>query len=522
MKKLLYKIGSPGTALLLGILLTFAFAPYQIFPLAVLSPAGLLALWLNASPKRAFWLGFSFGLGFFGAGVYWVYISIHDIGEVSALLSLMIMAGFITFLACYPALVGYLYRRFFSQLTPINQFAAFPAIWVASEKLRSWLFTGFPWLILGYSQTNSPLKGFAPILGVYGISFMLLISSALLVNSILKFKQKAYFAVYLNLLFFSLLWIAGTSLCYLNWTKPEGKPLSVALVQGNIPQTIKWSPDSIHLSLERYTQLTKPLWGKNQLVIWPETAIPLPLQTEISQSLVNELNEQARRSQTQLILGIPVQASADGYYNAIITLGKQQKWYLKRFLVPFGEYTPFASSLNSIFKFFNIPMSDIVPGAFYQGPLVLGDIKILASICYEIAFPELIRFNDPSISFLLNLTNDAWFGKSSAHAQHLQMAIMRALEFQRPTLFVSNDGITAIIDADGNVSAAAPERQTYVLTGSVQPMAGVTPWMRYGSDTIMLLMMLCLFLAMREKFKAIRLQQQTLHSSEQNNNVNIN
>ncbi|VVC76232.1 Apolipoprotein N-acyltransferase [Aquicella siphonis] len=487
-------------AILLGVALTFAFAPYEVFPLAVIAPAGLLAIWLrtSASLSRTFWAGFCFGLGMFGAGVYWVFTSIHVFGGVPAPFAVIITIGMIAILALFPAAVGYFTNRYF----PLNHTAkliyAFPAIWVLSEWVRSWLFTGFPWLFLGYSQTSSPLRGYAPVLSVYFVSLTVLLSSGLIVNAVIQYKKKQFKPLYLNLLALALIWILGGLLSLIPWTKPQGEPLSVAMVQGNIPQSIKWSPEHLQLSFDRYSELTGPLWGKYNLIIWPEAAVPLPLQS--AEPFIDSMDQKARDSHSTLLLGIPIRAEdGSGYFNAIVTLGKNKQVYLKRHLVPFGEYTPLSKFFANALQFMNIPMSDMLPGKFLQPPLTAGDTKILASICYEIAFPQLTRSRDKSIGMLLVATNDAWFGESNAEPQHLQMAAMRAIEFGKPVLFVSNDGITAIINPDGRVETAAPQRQTAVLTGSVQPMYGITPWLKNGMDPMLFLLVCMIYAAVRAK-----------------------
>ena len=483
-------------ALLLGIALSFAFAPYDVFPLAFLAPAGLLALLLNVSPKRAFWLGFIFGIGFFGAGVYWVYISIHLYGDVPNYLAGLITCGLIAFLALFPATTGYLTNRYFPFTTTAKLVYAFPALWVTSEWVRSWLFTGFPWLLIGYSQTNSPLKGYAPLLSVYGVSLAVIISSALIVNAVLGFRQNNYRATYLNLFAFVTIWIAGGLLDLISWTQSQGNPLSVSLVQGNIPQSLKWSPQHLQLSLDTYAKLTEPLWGKDKLVIWPEAAVPLPLPE--ATTFINALDNKAKESGTHLILGIPIQsANKDGYYNAIVTLGRTRAVYLKHRLVPFGEYVPFSPLLFRLFNFMNLPLSYSIPGNPHQEPFTLGHTKIVPSICYEIAFPELNKFSDPSVGALLTVTNDAWFGDSSAQAQHLQMAEMRAIEFRRPVIFVSNDGITAIINPYGKIESSAPPHKEFVLTSTVQPTVGLTPWMRNGIDPVLFILICCIAVSLR-------------------------
>lgn len=483
-------------AVALGASLTLAFAPFELFPLAVIAPAGLLALWSHVSPRRACWLGFLFGVGLFTSGTYWIFISIHEYGDVNNYLTLLITMGFISILSGYPALVGYLTNRFFPLDKTPNLLCAFPTIWVTAEWIRSWLLTGFPWLFLGYSQTHAPLKGYAPLLGVYGVSLAVALTSALAVLSYRQYKQKNYYSFYLSLFAITFIWISGSLLNLINWTVPVGKPLSVSLVQGNIPQSLKWSPEHIQLSLSRYKELTEPELKKHRVIIWPEAAIPLPLHT--ASKYVDSLDEKANINGANIIFGIPMKATeGDGYYNAIVSLGKNRNVYLKRRLVPFGEYVPFQRYVARLFDFMNVPMSNLVPGQIKQQPFEIENVKILPSICFEITVPELMRTSDESIGVLLTVTNDAWFGKSIAQAQHLQMGEMRALEFKRPVLFVSNDGITAIIGPDGNIVDAAPTHQIAVLNGNVQPRNGLTPWTFFGADPLLSLLLTLIFLARR-------------------------
>ena len=476
-------------ALAFGALLTLAFAPFNLFPLAVIAPAGLIILWQHASPRRAFWLGFLFGVGLFTSGTYWIYISIHVYGDVAPFLATLITMGFVTILSLYPAFTGYIATRYFPLSQDANLLFAIPLIWVCLEWVRSWLFSGFPWLFLGYSQIHSPLKGFAPILSVYGVSLAVIFTSTLIIYGFRHYKRA--------LITIALMWAIGGLLSLIAWTEENGKPIHVSLVQGNIPQSLKWDPEHIQLSFDRYTELTEPLWRKGNLIIWPEASIPLPLHD--THEFINALDEKAKKSGANLILGIPMKSpDTDGYYNGIVTVGKNPSIYLKRRLVPFGEYVPFQQYVSRIFDFMNVPMSNMVPGAPFQPPLHIAGTNILPSICFEITVPELMLNNDESIGVVLTITNDAWFGKSLAQAQHLQMAAMRALELKRPVLFVSNDGITAILGPDGNIQAIAPAHEIYVLNGTVQPHSGYTPWMFFGSSNLLTLLLTFLYLARRD------------------------
>lgn len=503
MKTKLKNLSQPLLATSLGILLMFAFAPFEIFPFAVIAPAGLCALIYHATPRRSFWLGFSFGVGLFGSGVYWVFISISRFGDVPDPIAFIITAGLIAILSLYPAVTCYFTNRYFAAHQRTKIICAFPAIWVFSEWIRSWFFSGFPWLLIGYSQTNSPLRGFAPIFSVYGISLALMVTSGLIVYGIAALRKNDYFTVYINLFIITAIWAAGGLLSLIPWTQPVGKPVTVSLVQGNIPQSLKWDPENIALSFNTYRELTTPLWGKSDLIIWPEVAIPMSLND--AQEFVNAMSNQATKSDSQLIFGIPIQAPDNkGYYNALLSVGKYEAAYTKRQLVPFGEYVPMHRYLARAFDFMNVPMSNMVSGEMHQPPMNLGDVKILPSICYEITYPDLTRTTDPSVNVILTVTNDAWFGESSAQAQHLQMAAMRSIEMARPGLFVSNDGITAIINSNGMIESMAPPRTRFVLQGKIQPLQGLTPWMRNGSDPVLVILLVLLFASKRSGNKLKR------------------
>jgi len=499
-------------AMALGAMLTLAFAPFQVFPLAILSLAGLLTLWLNTDRWRAFRLGWWFGIGLFTTGTYWTYISIHDIGDVPVAFSVIISGALIAFMATYPAFVGYCLNRFYPTNTDIKLRFVFPAIWTLSEWLRSNVLSGFPWLLVGYSQTVSPLKAWAPIFSVYGVTFVVALISGTLVNAFFKYRRSEYFQLYVNLMFIAAIWVASAYFAHRTYTQPEGQPIKVSLVQGNIPQTLKWSPEHVSLSLDTYAELTEPLWGKSKLIIWPEAAVPLSLQN--AQNFIQMLDEKAKKSGANLYLGIPIQASdGEGYYNAIATLGDKHQAYFKRRLVPFGEFIPVPGIFSQFFDFLHVPLASMMSGKGQQDPFTLGKVEILPSICYEIAYAELMFTRNKNIGVLLTVTNDAWFGKSIAQAQHLQMGVMRALELQRPLLFASNDGITAIIDPDGTVQKAAPTHQAYVLQGQVQPMVGLTPWMMTGLDPLTMYMLFLLFLARRAEKKANK-QQPPIQTTE--------
>ncbi len=501
MKNRWLKVGLSGFfAAIFGVLGVFSFAPFYIFPLAIVAIAGLLALILNKTAKMAGFLGFMFGLGFFGAGVYWVFISVHSYGEVPAALAGLVTTGLIAILALFPASACYASNRYFPNTTRRKLIFAFPAMWLISEWVRSWVACGFTWLFLGYSQTNSPLKGFAAILSVYGVSLAVLMSSGFIISAIKAYRQKLFKELLQDLIYLACIWLGGALLSLIPWTVPEGKPLNVTLVQGNIPQSIKWSREYLDLSYKRYVELSLHAWGRSDLIIWPESAIPNELQD--SAWFIDHIDKIAKASKTNILLGIPVKAGKDSYYNAAITLGQTQDFYFKRRLVPFGEYVPFQWISEKILNFMNVPMSNMVPGSYKQHGVRLGNINVDTSICFEITFPELIHTYDRSVGMLVTITNDAWFNDSIAAAQHIQMAQMRAMELGRPVLFVSNDGITAIIGSHGEIEAEAPTHEAFTLNGTVQPMIGATPWMVNFMDPLLVIVILFIYLSRRELKKS--------------------
>jgi apolipoprotein N-acyltransferase len=487
-----------GIAVVSGMLLTLAFAPFNLFPLAVISPALLLCLWLDISPGRAFFRGWLFGLGFFGSGVYWIYNSIHVYGNASVFLSTFITVGLVNILAVFPALTGFFLNRYFPKTNLTKIICAFPAIWTFLEWVRSWIFTGFPWLSLGYSQVHTPLKGYAPCVGIYGVTLITLITSGLFVAAILSPPSKNKKSiVYGCLSAIVILWAIGAGISFIYWTKPQGQPIQVSLIQGNIPQELKWSPEEVQPTLDLYEKLTNEHWD-SKIIVWPEGAIPMTLQQSLE--FVIKMSTQARDHNATLITGIPIKRpnTETGYYNAVIGLGDGGGAYVKHRLVPFGEYIPFEKYLTRLLGSLDIPMSDFVPGArtAWQ-PLFAHGTKISVYICYEIAFPELVRAQDPKIGLILTVSNDGWFGHSIAQAQHLQIAEMRALEMRRPVLFVGNDGPTGIINAYGNIQSRIPPFETGVLTDKVQPRQGKTMWQVLSMDPVLLTLLLLVLIAVR-------------------------
>jgi apolipoprotein N-acyltransferase len=468
-------------SLIAGILMPLAYAPYNIFFIAILCPALLLLIWTKCSPGKAFCYGYLFGLGMFGAGVYWLYISINLFGGVNIIGAILITALLVTFISLYPALVGYIGRRWFKQNDVVFLLLACPSLWVISEWTRSWFLTGFPWLNLGYSQSDSLLSGVAPVLGIYGVSWLTFFIAALLA-CLYHNRGKQGLTIVFSIL---LLAISSWSLTLVNWTKPVKNDISVALIQAAIPQKLKWRPELREQSLELYMKLSEPYWG-NELVIWPETAIPAYNFTVTS--FIDKLALLTKKSRTTFLSGIPSkELETKEYYNSVMMLSEGKTgWYHKQHLVPFGEYLPLKPLLGVILNFLKIPMSDFSPGQQESPILIADNLSIGISICYEDTFGEEVIQALPEATVLVNVSNDAWFGDSLAPHQHLQMARMRALETGRYMLRATNTGISAIINEKGKIIKQSPQFKPTALSARITTFEGSTPYARWGNIPVVL------------------------------------
>jgi apolipoprotein N-acyltransferase len=493
--------------LLAGVCLPLSFSPLGFFPLAVLMPAILFFLWLQSVPRQAFITGYLFGLGFFGAGVSWVVVSFYRFGGMGLGLSLATMLLFVLFLALFPAFLGWLSRRYFSALDEkVYLLLLLPVLWVLLEWVRGWIFTGFPWLNLGYSQTDSPLAGFAPVLGVYGVSWVVAFSASLLVYALRSENRPRYVA----LTTFLLLWILAAGLTQISWSQPKGEPLTASLIQGNVPQNIKWRADQRGPTIELYTRLSRDRWGRD-IIIWPETALPAYFHQAKSflQRLATEANENGGST---LLLGLPVMSEEDDsqYFNAVVRVAANgagevvTQIYRKSHLVPFGEYIPLKSVLGGLLDILQVPMADFSRGSENQPLLEVAGHKVGMSICYEDAFGEEVIRALPDAAFLVNVSNDAWFGDSFAPHQHLQMARMRTLETARPMLRATNNGVSAVIDQRGQVLATSPQFEVAVLDGEIQPQQGATPYVRAGNWPVLLGLFLSLGFCILQRLQKVK------------------
>lgn len=506
-------------ALLLGAASVLAYAPVGWFPLAWLTLAGQLGLLGIAADsgtdqrsaiRHGALIGAAYGLGLFLGGVSWVYVSLNVFGGMPAPLAGLATLLFCLVLAGFPAMVGALFVRF-SPAGWLGRAALFASLWVLAEWLRGWLFTGFPWLAIGYAQAApSPLGGFAPLVGVYGVSLISALLSGLVLEVLKRwFSPQACcttnwlrWCPALPLLTVGTICAVGDLLGDVRWTEAHGEPVSVALLQGNVPQDLKWRPEHFIDSLRTYYRLA--LDNPAQLTVLPETALPAFL-GQVPREYLDELAKLAKRKEGDLLFGIAIGESAENnpaptYANGAVSLGTSpEQHYSKSHLVPFGEFVP--PGFAWFLKIASIPMSDFTPGARTQAPLAIAGQKVAVNICYEDAFGEEIIRALPEATLLANLSNVAWFGDSLAPAQHLQIAQMRAMETGRMMLRATNTGMTAIVGVDGRVQGVLPPFTKGALVGEVFGYTGTTPYVRWGNWPAISLALLFAAISMRRKIK---------------------
>jgi apolipoprotein N-acyltransferase len=470
-----------SVALAAGALLVTAFAPYNLWWLAILCPAVLIGLWSRATaPREGALLGLAFGLGLYAAGTWWLYISIHDFGLAPVWLTLPIMAALVAIMASWQALLGYIVVRWLALRSSVGCLLLVPAAWVIVEWWRGWFLSGFPWLSLGYSQTDTWLAGFAPVGGVYLVSFALLIGAGALVHLWRARGVVRWLAVVALI----LPWTTGASLRNVEWTQVTGPSRTVAILQGAIPQNLKWLLEKQQDILDIYEELHRQALGAD-LIIWPESA--LPDVANLYTDYIGAAWSAARRKNSAILMGVIRQDESgdDIFFNSLLGLGlgdSEPAFYDKRHLVPFGEYFPFVPGwVRNWMRLRNLPFSDFTPGASQQTLFDLAGLKFAASICYEDAYPTMMNRETRASNVLVTVTNDGWFGHSAARYQHLQIARMRALESRRYLLRAANDGVSAVIDPHGRVVQQAPEFTEAVLRGRVTPRQGVTPYLWLGN-----------------------------------------
>ena len=464
------------TALLAGSLFALSFAPVDIWPLAMLMPAVLIWLWQGAAPKRAAWLGFWFNAGTFAAGTYWLYISLKLIGGAPLPLALLLMIGLVAIMGFYHYLLGWSVAKYFPERGALRWMIAIPGAWLLIEWFRSWFLSGFGWLALGYSQTDTWLGNLAPVVGQFGIGLLMLFVAGALATLLLGTNRERALAAGVIV----AIWVAGFAAGYATWTKPFGRPITVAVIQGAIPQDEKWLTENLQATLDLYQKMTQQALGTD-LIVWPESAAPA-LFNDI-RPYFEEVYDEASAIGSALVTGA-IREDHGLYYNSVLGLepgAAAPSWHNKHHLVPFAEFFPVPQFVRNWLRLMNLPYADFTRGAADQDTLVAAGQRIAATVCYEDAYGSSQLHALESATLLVNVTNDAWFGKSTARYQHLQISRMRAMEADRPMIRAANNGVSAAIDERGQVLVTAPEYEANVMRITVQPRTGHTPYSRTGN-----------------------------------------
>lgn len=479
-----------------GALSVAGFAPFYAWPVPIAALAALFVLWQRTgSPRRAALLGFAFGLGLFLAGVSWVFVSLHQFGHMPAILAAFATFLFCAYLSLFPAAAGWLALRVASHGGIAALMLAMPAAFVLLEWARGWLFTGFPWLVMGYSQVpDSPLAGFAPLVGAYGVSLATALAAGI-VAAFAVAPRRARVRIVLGAGFLG--WLAvGVALHRLDFTEPAGPPASVSLLQGNIPQDQKWLPEVRDETLRSYLQLV--IQSRAQVVMLPETALPAFLDA-LPGGYLEAVRMHAREAGKTVLIGTVERVFAgaeSAYYNSVVDVTQDGlPGYRKRHLVPFGEFIP--PGFRWVLAVLKIPLTDFAVGAWDQPPLAAGGVRWAVAICYEDIFGEELITQLPEAGVLLNVSNDAWFGRSLAADQHLQFSQMRSLETGRWMLRSTNTGVTAAIDERGRLVAALPQFTRGELLANPVPRSGRTPYVRWGNGAVLLLVALFIVVGLR-------------------------
>jgi apolipoprotein N-acyltransferase len=469
-----------------GACLNLGFAPFGWWPIALLAPAALFALIRGLPPRLALRVGWAFGLGLFGVGTYWLYTCLHVFGLVPVWLTLILQAVLVIVMSAYLAALCYVANRFWLKPNSTRDWLVLPVLWVLFEWLRGWFLSGFPWLSTGYALIDSPLADWAPLFGVYGITWAgAMISVAinvLFMPGVVRSRRAIALGAMLALLTAPLL------LAMHRWTRSAGPPIPIAAVQGAVPQDQKWQIKNRQMTMDRYWRLTEQAWG-SRIIIWPESAVPAIANN--LQDYLGKLREQGRAHQADLAIGlVNFNLDTQQYFNGLLVMPASTEdrggWYYKRHLVPFGEYFPVPQTVRSWMRLMSLPNEDFTPGAAHQSTLSAAGQKLGLTICYEDAFGSQQLAVLREATLLINVTNNAWFGDSMAPHQHLQIARMRALEAERYLVQASNDGVTAAVDARGKIIAQLPQFVEGVLHADLEPRIGLTPYARAGNYPVVI------------------------------------
>jgi apolipoprotein N-acyltransferase len=499
-------------ALFAGIATVFGFAPFSLAGMPLLTLALLFVLWQRATPGAAACLGFAFGAGLFGAGVSWIYLALNTFGGMPAPLATVAIGGLCVYLALFPALCGFVACR----LTPPDSGAralAGAGSWTLAEWARSFVLSGFPWLSVGHAQlpagSATPLAGYAPLGGTFLVTLACALVAAALARWIAAAAQGAWRRSAPLVAAIGLLVLCGGAVDRLEWTRPT-LGTEVSLLQGNVTQERKFDPEFRERTFALYLELAAA--SRGQLIVLPESAFPV-FADEVPDAVLAQLRRTVAARGGDVLLGLftadpPFPGSAEPrYYNTVLSLGTGRlQAYRKRHLVPFGETIPAEAVLGAFVRnVLSIPLASQTPGEPDQAPMEVAGQRVAVNICYEDAFGSVIRSQAASATLLVNVTNDAWYGRSLAAAQHNQIAAMRAKEAGRPLLRATNTGITAAVGHDGRELARLPWFESGVLEIEISGREGVTPYVRYGDGPAAVLALGLVSIAARGRRSAARL-----------------
>ena len=472
-----------------GCLTTLGFEPFGLSIVIPILLLPVLFLWMSIAPRDSAGHTFWYGLGLFLTGTYWIYISVVVFGEAPTWVALLLMVGLSVIMAFYLFLAGWIIGRL-TQGEPLQLLAIAPAVWVLVEWLRGWILTGFPWMAFGYANVDSAFAGYAPVAGVYGVSFAVMLTASallatLMTNGILRI-------VSFGLVF--LPWIIGGALTLVDWTEEAGEPIRTTILQAGVPQNKKWLPEYRQPTLNFYRDSTR-IARESEIVVWPEVAIPSLSSREAG--FISQLQSDARENNQTILFGILEDVEHRGesvIYNSVFALdGSRRQVYRKRHLVPFGEYFPVPAKAREWLRMMSLPHTDLTEGERYPALIeTLGGVRLAVAICYEDAFGSEQLYALPDARILINVSNDGWFGDSIAPHQHLQIARMRSLEFGRPTVRATNTGISAFISHEGELLGTTPQFQEAKLSMDVTPRKGSTPYANFGNAPVLILSFLIL------------------------------
>ncbi|TFW11661.1 apolipoprotein N-acyltransferase [Duganella callida] len=478
-----------------GALCVFAFAPFGWWPLEILGLAVLFYQVLRSpGHKAAAAAGWAFGAGWTIAGVHWLYVSMHTYGAMPAPLAALAVVLLGAAMGIYGGIamgLAFRLRQRWALSLPASNLLLLPAMWALFEWIRGWLFTGFPWLSSGYAHNHSPLSGYAPVIGMYGLGWLAAVMAGALLLLLHRSRLRAGGLII-------AICVAGVGLSFLQWTYPEGKPISVRLLQGNIPQDEKFNGAKVLSTMKQYQDAITA--APADLIATPETAI-IMLPQQLPPDYLSGIAQFLNKTGSNLILGIFTADSQTAYFNSVIgipsKLGSSYYRYNKHHLVPYGEFIPYG--FRWFVNLMSIPLGDMTSGQEIQPAFAIKDQRVLPNICYEDLFGEEIagQLNHPAqgqkpATLLLNTSNLAWFGDTIAIPQHLQISQMRSLETGRPMLRATNTGATAIINGEGKVVQQLPANTLGTLAASVQGTAGSTPYILWGNKLFLALLALAL------------------------------